>query len=91
MPHGHRKPTIFFKYIDIPYFSLFFSTNSLIHTGHAYSIDTTSRTVACATVVAPLHHLGVRALRSQYPSYTGAVRLLTAWAAQHYYSGKCYV
>jgi len=37
--------------------------------------------------VAPLHHLGVRALRPQFPSYTGAVKLLTAWAAQHYYTG----
>ena len=43
--------------------------------------------VARNVAVAPLHHLSVRGLRTQFPSYTGAVRLMSVWAAQHCFSG----
>ena len=46
------------------------------------------RAVVRNVVVPPLHHLSVRALRAQFPSYSGAVRLLALWAAQHYFSGE---
>lgn len=56
----------------------------------ASKVDTAAlyRSVIRSTVVAPLHHLGVRALRSQFPSYTAAVKLMHSWAAQHYFSGR---
>lgn len=46
------------------------------------------RRVVRSVVVPPLHHLGVRALRTQFPSYTAAVKLLHSWAAQHYFTGN---
>lgn len=39
------------------------------------------------TAVPPLHHLSVKALHAQHPSYSAAVRLLSVWAAYHYFSG----
>jgi hypothetical protein len=46
------------------------------------------RAVVRSVVVPPLHHLSVRSLRAQFPSYTAAVRLMAMWAAQHYFSGE---
>jgi U3 small nucleolar RNA-associated protein 22 len=38
-------------------------------------------------VVPALHHQQVRALRAQHPSFSGTVRLLLCWTAQHCFSG----
>jgi len=51
------------------------------------SIAAVQLNVARNVAVAPLHHLSVRGLRTQFPSYTGAVRLMSVWAAQHCFSG----
>lgn len=37
--------------------------------------------------IPPLHHMAVRSLHSQFPSYSAAVKLLAIWAANHYFSG----
>lgn len=52
-----------------------------------YTPEEVQRAVVRSAQMPPLHHLAVRSLRAQFPSYSGAVRLLSAWAAQHYFSG----
>ena len=42
------------------------------------------------TAVPPLHHMSVKSLHAQHPSYSAAVRLLSVWAAYHYFSGMLF-
>jgi hypothetical protein len=55
--------------------------------GAAAGGETSMERVMRTLIVPPLHHLGVRGLRSQFPSYSGAVKLMSAWAAQHCFTG----
>eukprot|EP01034_Spumella_vulgaris_P031156 gene31156-38499_t len=40
-----------------------------------------------AHVVLPLHHIAIKGIHAQFPSYSGAVKLLAIWVANHYFSG----
>lgn len=79
----------FLIYLILHYIFHFFFHKNLIPITGATKVDTEAlyRQVIRDVVVPPLHHLGVRALRSQFPSYTAAVKLMHSWAAQHYFTG----